>query len=417
MPEAAKPNHEPTAAGPQPTPHASGADQSGVRLYNERLLLSLVRRFGPLSKTEVARMTGLSVQSSSAIMNRLQAEGLLRREAPLRGRVGQPTVPVSLEPEGAFSLGLKIGRRSCDLVLIDFCGGVRRRARRTISYPTPEILMDFVADALPALTSTLPAAQAARIAGLGIAAPFQLWNWSADIGAPPGAMDGWRDFSIVEEIARICPYPVMLCNDATSACAAEFFFGEAWRERDFLYFFIGAFLGGGLVLEGALFPGRTGNAAALGSMPIAMPGRDAPSQLIACASIYQLEKRIESAGRDPSSIWRSPDAWDDYGELLEGWIDEAAYALAQASIAALSVIDVAAIVIEGAMPKAIRQKIRDRVAAEMETQDRRGLSDARILCGAVGADARAIGGAALPLIKTFARDREVLLKDAPAGVT
>ena len=245
--------------------------------------------------------------------------------------------------------------------------------------------MDVVADALPALTSTLPAAQAARIAGLGIAAPFQLWNWSADIGAPPGAMDSWRDFSIVEEIARICPYPVMLCNDATSACAAEFFFGEAWRERDFLYFFIGAFLGGGLVLEGALFPGRTGNAAALGSMPIAMPGRDAPSQLIACASIYQLEKRIESAGRDPSSIWRSPDAWDDYGELLEGWIDEAAYALAQASIAALSVIDVAAIVIEGAMPKAIRQKIRDRVAAEMETQDRRGLSDARILCGAVGA--------------------------------
>ena len=45
---------------------ASGADQSGVRVYNERLLLSLVRRFGPLSKIEVARLTGLSVQSTSA---------------------------------------------------------------------------------------------------------------------------------------------------------------------------------------------------------------------------------------------------------------------------------------------------------------------------------------------------------------
>ena len=51
----------------------------------------------------------------------------------------------------------------------------------------------------------------------------------------------------------------------------------------------------------------------------------------------------------------------------------------------------------------------------METLDRRGLSDVRILAGAVGADARAIGGAALPLIKTFARDREVLLKDAPTA--
>ena len=119
-------------------PAASGADQSGVRLYNERLILLLVRRFGQLSKIEVARMTGLSVQSTSTIMNRLQAEGLLKREAPLRGRVGQPTVPVSLDPEGAFSIGLKIGRRSCDLVLIDFCGGVRRRARRTFHYPTPQ---------------------------------------------------------------------------------------------------------------------------------------------------------------------------------------------------------------------------------------------------------------------------------------
>ncbi len=122
---------------------SSGADQAGVRLYNERLLLSLVRRFGPLSKIEVARLTGLSVQSSSAIMNRLQSEGLLKREAPLRGRVGQPTVPVSLDPDGAYSLGLKIGRRSCELVLVDFCGRIRSRARRTFAYPTPDTRARF----------------------------------------------------------------------------------------------------------------------------------------------------------------------------------------------------------------------------------------------------------------------------------
>jgi len=51
----------------------------------------------------------------------------------------------------------------------------------------------------------------------------------------------------------------------------------------------------------------------------------------------------------------------------------------------------------------------------VETLDRRGLSDVKIIAGAVGADARAVGGAALPLIKNFARDREVLFKDAPSG--
>ena len=414
MPETAEPIFAPETRTP---PMASGANQTGVRVYNERLLLSLVRRFGQLSKIEVARMTGLSVQSTSAIMNRLQADGLLRREAPLRGRVGQPTVPVSLDPEGAFSLGLKIGRRSCDLVLIDFCGVVRRRTQKTFAYPTPDIVVNFVKMALPEVTSALTTAQYQRIAGLGIASPFQLWNWPVEIGAPVGGMDAWRDFSILDEVGRLCGFPVTLCNDATSACAAEFFFGEAWRQRDFLYFFVGTFLGGGLVLDGSLYPGRTGNAAALGSMPVATRERDGGvSQLISRASLYQLERRLEQVGLDPSSMWRSPDAWDDFGPHLDAWIDGASQAIAYAAISAISVIDVAAIVIDGAMPLNVRQKLSLRVAAQVETMDRRGLSDVKIIAGAIGADARAIGGAALPLIKTFARDREVLFKDAPSGM-
>src|SRR5689334_12817708 len=122
--------------------NTGGADQAGVRLYNERLLLSLVRRFGPLSKVEVARLTGLSVQATSAIMNRLQADGLLRREAPLRGRVGQPTIPMSIDPEGAYSFGFKIGRRSCELALVDFRGVVHERARRTYAFPTPAMILE-----------------------------------------------------------------------------------------------------------------------------------------------------------------------------------------------------------------------------------------------------------------------------------
>src|SRR5476649_2659638 len=168
---------------------ASGADQAGVRLYNERLVLSLVRRYRQLSKIEVARLTGLSVQTASAIMNRLQLDGLLRREAPQRGRVGQPTVPLSLDPEGAFSFGLKIGRRSCELVLVDFIGQVRKRAQETFAYPTPRIILDFVARVLPQFLQTLTPRQFGRVPGLGVATPFQLWSWGAEIGAPPGEMD------------------------------------------------------------------------------------------------------------------------------------------------------------------------------------------------------------------------------------
>jgi predicted NBD/HSP70 family sugar kinase len=392
---------------------AGGANQAGVRLYNERLLLSLVRRFGPLSKIEVARLTGLSVQSTSAIMNRLQADGLLKREAPLRGRVGQPTIPMSLDPDGAYSLGLKIGRRRCDLVLIDFRGAIRQRAHRAYGFPTPTMILDFIQDSLPILSNSLSAAHKQRIAGLGVAAPFQLWNWEAEIGAPPGAMNAWRYFDAENEIAAVCPYPTTLCNDATAACAAEFFFGRCWRFRDFLYFFIGEFLGGGLVLDGALRLGRTGNAAALGSMPVMAKsvGGGAP-QLIACASIYELERRLEAAGIDASSIWATPDSWGEFGHELDEWIEEAASALAYASVAAISVIDFEAIVIDGEMPAVVRERLTARTSQVFAGLDRRGLSEAQIVAGGIGADACATGGAALPLIKNFGRDREVLFKDA-----
>jgi len=82
----------------------------------------------------------------------------------------------------------------------------------------------------------------------------------------------------------------------------------------------------------------------------------------------------------------------------------------------MSVIDVEAIVIDGAMPFDIRERLRQRIAAQIDALDRRGLSEATILAGAIGADARAIGAAALPLIKAFAhdafaRDRELVFKE------
>ncbi|TXH81688.1 MAG: winged helix-turn-helix domain-containing protein, partial [Rhizobium sp.] len=113
-----------------PTPPAildptGGANQLGVRAHNERLVLSLVRRHDALSKADIARRSGLSAQTVSVIMRELEKDGLLSRDAPVRGRVGQPSIPMRLNPDAVLSFGVKIGRRSADLVLMDFVGGIR----------------------------------------------------------------------------------------------------------------------------------------------------------------------------------------------------------------------------------------------------------------------------------------------------
>jgi hypothetical protein len=105
-----------------------GTSQSGVVLYHERLILSLIRRQRSVAEVEIARLTGLSTQTTTVIINRLEADGLLLAGEPQRGHIGQPSVPYALNPDGAFGLGLMIGRRSSDLVLMDFTTASARGA-------------------------------------------------------------------------------------------------------------------------------------------------------------------------------------------------------------------------------------------------------------------------------------------------
>ena len=381
-------------------PYHRGTNQSGMRDYNERLVLSLVRLHGSLSKTEIARMTGLSAQTVSVIMRELEAEGLLVRGEPIRGRIGQPSVPMSLDPEGAFFIGLKIGRRSAELVLIDFLGRQRAMLHSAYAWPTPSATIAFVADGIAHLRQALTAQQAGRIAGLGVAMPFELWSWEDASGAPKGAMDGWKTVDIRAEIAALCPFPVYLQNDATSACGAELVFGGAAAFRDFLYFYVGAFVGGGVVLDRRLYGGATGNAGALGSMPV--PGPDGRTrQLIDVASIAVLEAALMKEGEDATRLWTLPEEWWDIGDALDRWIDQAAAGLAHAVLAASAVIDFEAAVIDGWMPLSVRGRLVETMREKIALLDSEGLRLPVIREGTIGRHARAVGGASLPLSDRF----------------
>ncbi len=397
-----------------PTLSPRGSNQSGMRADNERLVLSLVRRHGQLAKSEIARLTGLSAQTISVIMRALEAENLLLRGVPQRGRVGQPSVPMSLNPDGVFSLGLKIGRRSADLVLMDFTGQVRQAIHQAFAYPTPENILQLTVEGVAQLTGSLPQPLDRRISGLGIAAPFQLWKWADEVGAPDGAMDEWRTFEIERQIGAVLPFPVYVQNDATAACGAELVFGRGTEFSDFVYFFVGSFIGGGIVLNGSLYSGRTGNAGAFGPMPILGPD-GTPRQLISSASIVVLERMMETAGQDPSLLWLSPDDWSAIGDtaMLDKWIAQAAKGLAHATASACAMIDFEAVIIDGGFPANVRADLTEAIREELGQLDLQGIEPPQVLEGAVGSRARAVGGASLPLFERYLLDQHALTKDQP----
>ena len=95
-----------------------GSNQTGLGQYNERLILSLVRRQPGIAKAELARLTHLTPQTISVIVNRLIEDGYIITGAKQRGRVGKPSTGLLLNKEGVFSIGVKIGRRSLDIIWV-----------------------------------------------------------------------------------------------------------------------------------------------------------------------------------------------------------------------------------------------------------------------------------------------------------
>jgi predicted NBD/HSP70 family sugar kinase len=387
-----------------------GTNQSGMRAQNERLVLSLVRQQGALAKSDIARITGLSAQTVSVIMRGLEQEGLLVRGEPVRGRIGQPSVPMSLDAEGAYFFGLKIGRRSADLILIDFLGNVRGTRRRIYRYPTPGSVIEFVSSALPDLTAQLPIVAQNRIGGLGIAMPFQLWNWVQFIGAPQAEMDAWRDRDIQAELAALTGMPVYIQNDATAACGAELVFGTGERPKDFLYFYFGYFIGGGLVLNGQLFTGRTGNAAGVGPMPV--PGPDGRMRrLLTVASMSTLADAMDLAGEASEHLWEQHDIWHVSPSVLDAWMDAAAEGMASAILSAATLMELEAVLIDGWMPVGIRAEVTRRTRAALHRLDLAGVEPPHIREGSVGAQARALGAAAIPLSQRYLIDQNAAARE------
>ena len=114
------------------------------------------------------------------------------------------------------------------------------------------------------------------------------------------------------------------------------------------------------MLNGRLYGGPTGNAGALGSMPV--PGPDGkPTQLIDVASIAMLEKALNARGVEATHLWTSPEDWGDIGPNWTTGSRAPAAALAYAIVAASAVIDFEAAVIDGWMPDAVRGAAGDAV--------------------------------------------------------
>ena len=319
-----------------------GSSQGGLRQYNERVVLQAIRLNGSLPGAEIARVTQLTAQTVSMITKRLLEDELLVKGEPQRGKVGQPSVPLALNPDGAFAVGIKVGRRSMDLLLVDFTGAVRERWSRDYRYPDPDLLRAEIAQRLGDLRRKLSPARRARVHGVGIAAPLSLGGWQQLLGFPQRVAEQWNRIDLRAEVARLTEMPVELIKDTAAACVAELVAGRGRSVKSFLYVFVDTFIGGGLVLDSHLRAGASGNAGAVGSLPLGLPRarRDgAPPQLLSVASLLNLEQLYAQAGLDSGATTDARALQSPWRAHTERWLARSGAAIAQAVHGAACLLD------------------------------------------------------------------------------
>ncbi|MGB5759925.1 MAG: ROK family protein, partial [Acidimicrobiales bacterium] len=95
----------------------------------------------------------------------------------------------------------------------------------------------------------------------------------------PLNIPAWRSFPLAARLAEVTGLRCRVQNDAKALALAEGWIGAAVGVDDYLAMVVSTGIGGGIVLNGRLLEGGTGNAGHIGQMIVAAPGRAIPSHV------------------------------------------------------------------------------------------------------------------------------------------
>jgi predicted NBD/HSP70 family sugar kinase len=182
--------------------------------------------------------------------------------------------------------------------------------------------------------------------------------------------------------------------------------------QSFVYIFVDTFIGGGLVIDSHLRKGLTGNAGAIGSMPLGLPdGRGAPAQLLSVASLHALEQAWHDAGLPDPGVDGHQALQAPWRDVTRAWVDRAATAIAHAINGAICLLDLDAVIVDGTIHRGLLAELVAAIEAAMHRSNWEGVNAPQLFAGTIGPDAGALGGALLPLHANFAPDRDLFIKE------
>jgi len=369
-------------------PRLSGTNLERAADHNQRVTLHAIRVCGPLTRVELAGITGLTAPAIANITKRLLQDGLIEEAGQRRGGRGQPPTKLVVRGDACYSLGVNIDRDHITIVLVDFAGRTIARASEEVDYALPDHVRSLYRRSVRKMLRKADI-DASKLVGLGVAVPDELGH--VDLPGRPAAYAAWDSVNIAELFDEPFDLPVFIENDAAAAAMGEMQLGLGQKNSSFFYVLLSSGLGGGLVVDGAYFRGADGRSGELGFMRAPESGE----QIQALVSLSGLARCLRAEGLELGEIMHgspSPEAQ----ACLADWIERAAQQLTVPLDAVNCLVNPAVILLGGRLPTRPLEQLAARINTLMQARAAMLPAVAPVARAALSEDAPAVGAAILP---------------------
>ncbi|MDX3753502.1 ROK family transcriptional regulator [Streptomyces sp. AK08-02] len=262
MPRASAPTLSSPSHLSSRVPRAADSDR---RRTSASVVLRSVLEHGPVARSTIARLTGLSPASVTDYCARFTELGLIREEAaPRRSNgVGRPHVPVVLDASRFVVAGVHVAVPYTTVALLDLRGRVVARRELKHEHTDPGWVLARAADGLRALLDDLPGC---RALGVGVAVGGWVDRESGTVVEHP--MLGWRDVAVRELLGARTGLPVHVDGHARALVNAERLFGPARGSGSVLHLFVGNMVDAAFATNDEVHHGPRSRAGDIAHLPV-----------------------------------------------------------------------------------------------------------------------------------------------------
>jgi predicted NBD/HSP70 family sugar kinase len=362
------------------------------------VVFEAIRIHGPISRSAIADLTGLSKQATSDLVDELLSIKFVREEKSCWKGVGKPPKPISINPGGAFTLGFHVDFGQLAAVAINLAGEVLHHEEHPLPDLAPEQAATDIASTAVRLLKNARTPRGSLL-GIGLATPGPF----AVVGLSPPRLPGWDGTVLRKLLTEATGLEVSLANDGQCAVTAEWRFGEiARRLTNFVYIYLGMGVGSGVMIHSAAFGGASGNAGEFGHTTVVPDGHPCICGKNGCLETYvsvdAAMKFLSARGTAVESMREFEERFDITHPDVVAWIDEGVEPLRTGLNTIENLFDPQTMMLGGNAPGWLIDAFIKRVEPLHPSVGRHKRDLPRLVKAELGRDSVARGAAVLPVL-------------------